>query len=161
LFGSALESVIVVGFAVFDGQQVFKELAKRMEALPSLEVTLFLNVHRGPKDTTQDGDILAKFSQNFRKRDWPGTRLPVIYYDPRSLTLEAKEKARLHAKCIIVDQKVALVSSANFTPAALERNIEVGVLIRSDRFASQLARNFLKLVENKHFLRVPGVGPFS
>ena len=69
-------------------------------------------------------------------------RLPELYYDPRSLDLEAVKRSSLHAKCIVVDRRVALVTSANFTEAAQERNIEVGVLIRSRAFAEQLAEHF-------------------
>jgi phosphatidylserine/phosphatidylglycerophosphate/cardiolipin synthase-like enzyme len=41
-----------------------------------------------------------------------------------------------------VDRQVAFVSSANFTEAAQVRNIEVGVLLRSGKFAIQLAKHF-------------------
>jgi phosphatidylserine/phosphatidylglycerophosphate/cardiolipin synthase-like enzyme len=42
---------------------------------------------------------------------------------------------------------VAFVTSANFTEAAQTRNIEVGALIRCERFASSLAAHFSTLTE--------------
>jgi phosphatidylserine/phosphatidylglycerophosphate/cardiolipin synthase-like enzyme len=50
--------------------------------------------------------------------------------DPRSLELDARRRANLHVKCVVVDRQVVFVSSANFTEAVQERNIEVGVLLR-------------------------------
>jgi phosphatidylserine/phosphatidylglycerophosphate/cardiolipin synthase-like enzyme len=73
--------------------------------------------------------------------------LPELYYDPRSLDQEAVKRSSLHAKCIVVDRQVALVTSANFTEAAQTRNIEVGALIRWERFAVKLAEHFETLAE--------------
>jgi len=61
----------------------------------------------------------------------------------------------LHAKCVVVDRRVAFVSSANFTEAAQERNIEAGVLIRSEPFASSLANHFETLAAQGILLPLP------
>jgi phosphatidylserine/phosphatidylglycerophosphate/cardiolipin synthase-like enzyme len=65
-----------------------------------------------------------------------------VYYDPRSLAANPAARASLHAKCVVVDRRVALVTSANFTEAAQERNLEAGVVVRSARFAARLADHF-------------------
>jgi len=93
-----------------------------------------------------------------RLQEWPGERLPKIYYDPRSLAIDATQKASLHAKCIVIDNDVAFVSSANFTEAAQERNIEIGVSIQSRRIASELSRHFASLVANGLLKLLPGIG---
>ncbi len=142
LFSSACESVLVAGYAVYQGREVFRSLADRMAAIPTLDVRLFLDVHRHPADATLDAELLARFARRFRENEWPGGRLPEVFYDPRSLDLEAEKRSSLHAKCVVVDKQVAFVSSANFTEAAHVRNIEAGVLIRSPRFASRLAHHF-------------------
>jgi phosphatidylserine/phosphatidylglycerophosphate/cardiolipin synthase-like enzyme len=142
LFGAAEADVLVAGFAVYQGRQVFKRLAERMAERPGLRVRLFLDVHRRPGDTAAEGDVLRDFAHWFRAREWPGERLPEMYYDPRSLDLEAVKRSSLHAKCIVVDRKDALVTSANFTEAAQTRNIEVGTLVRSSRFAERLVGHF-------------------
>ncbi len=142
LFSSACNSVLVAGYAVYQGHDVFRSLADRMAAIPSLEVRLFLDVHRHPADATLDAELVARFARRFRENEWPGHRLPEVFYDPRSLNLDAEKRSSLHAKCVVVDKKVAFVSSANFTEAAQVRNIEAGVLVRSPRFASRLAHHF-------------------
>lgn len=55
----------------------------------------------------------------------------------------------------MIDRAVAFVPSANLTEAAQERDIEVGVSIRSPRFAGQLVGHFEHLAEGgalKHVL---------
>jgi len=60
--------------------------------------------------------------------------------------MDAKRKAVLHAKCVVIDGRTAFVSSANFTEAAQERNIEVGVLVRSEIVAERLMNFFAALI---------------
>lgn len=47
--------------------------------------------------------------------------------------------ASMHAKLLVVDRRVALIGSANLTEAALERNLECGVLIRGGEVPGLLA----------------------
>lgn len=147
LFSTARHSVLAVGYAVHQGQQVFRALAERMEQRPDLDVRLCLDVARTWQDVTPTGLLLRRFTERFTTQEWPGARLPAVYYDPRSLALEVGKRASLHAKCIVVDRQVAFVSSANFTEAAQERNIEVGLLVRVPAIAEALARHFEALIE--------------
>jgi phosphatidylserine/phosphatidylglycerophosphate/cardiolipin synthase-like enzyme len=142
LFSSACASVLVAGYAVYQGRDVFRTLADRMAGNPALTVRLFLDVHRHPADATLDVELVARFARRFRENEWPGEHLPEVFYDPRSLSLDVEKRSSLHAKCVVVDKQTAFVSSANFTEAAQVRNIEAGVLIRSARFASRLAHHF-------------------
>jgi len=59
----------------------------------------------------------------------------------------------LHAKCIVVDAEHVFVSSANFTEAAQERNIEVGLLIQSRALGERVRRFFDALVDSGYFGR--------
>jgi hypothetical protein len=156
LFGSAEAEVLVAGFAVYQGRAVFKRLAERMEERPNLRVRLFLDVHRQPNDGSLDSDLLGRFLHRFRTQEWPGEKLPELYYDPRSLDPEAVKRSSLHAKCVVVDRRVAFVTSANFTEAAQTRNIEVGALIRCERFAARLAGHFEALAEVKALKQLTG-----
>jgi len=63
----------------------------------------------------------------------------------------------LHAKCVVLDDRETFVTSANFTAAGHERNIEVGALIRDSGFAAALRAQFDSLVEAGILLRVPGL----
>jgi phosphatidylserine/phosphatidylglycerophosphate/cardiolipin synthase-like enzyme len=143
LFAQATQSVVVAGFAVYQGREVFRGLAERLAACVGLDARLYLDVHRGHHDTSLDSEVLRRFARRFIEQDWPaGFPQPEVYYDPRSLAIEAAKRSSLHAKCVVVDRRVAFVTSANFTEAAQERNIEAGVVVRSPRFAARLADHF-------------------
>jgi hypothetical protein len=148
LFGSAEAEVLVAGFAVYQGRAVFKRLAERMEERPGLRVRLFLDVQRPPMDTSLHSELLRRFLHRFRTKEWPGEWTPELYHDPRSLEADTVKRSSLHAKCVIIDRRVAFVTSANFTEAAQARNIEVGALIRCPQFAAKLAEHFEALAES-------------
>ena len=146
LFTEARRSVMLAGYAIYQGHLIFRILAERMDLDPDLDVRLYLDVQREGGDASTEATIIARFSRRFADQVWPGRRLPEVYYDPRSLQSEPGQRSSLHAKCVVIDSERSLVSSANFTEAAQLRNLEVGVLIRSQDFAGRLAHHFEVLV---------------
>lgn len=147
LFRNAERSVLVAGYELYQTEPVFRTLADRMAEQPSPTVRMFLNVKRPFGDTTTDSELIDAFAHRFRAEHWPTDRpLPEIYFDPRSLAIDAKRKAVLHAKCVVIDGRTSFVSSANFTEAAQERNIEVGVLVRSSIVSERLVSFFAGLI---------------
>lgn len=153
LFARAKRTVLLAGFVVVNGKSLFRALAQRLDAEPEFSVTMFVNVkhERGAPD-----DSVLAHARDFKNRQWPGRRLPVVYYDPRALEASPRERAVLHAKCIVVDGECALVTSANFTPHAQRRNIELGVMLESVTFAQQIEAQFRTLVNAKTLHRLPG-----
>jgi phosphatidylserine/phosphatidylglycerophosphate/cardiolipin synthase-like enzyme len=75
--------------------------------------------------------------------------LPEVYYDPRSVADDEPVRSSLHAKCVVVDSEHVFVSSANFTEAGQQRNIEVGLSIRSKWLAQRLIQHFKLLQEHR------------
>lgn len=154
MFTSARISVLVAGYAVYQGREVFRTLAERMQLFPYLHVRLVLDVHRQHLDSATGAEIVARFARRFRENDWPWPMLPEVFYDPRSLETDAAKRSSMHAKCVVVDRQTAFVSSANFTEAAQQRNIEAGVLVRSEAFAVRLGQQFEALVMGGQLLRL-------
>jgi len=160
LFHKAEESVLVAGYAVYQGQRVFQALADRMLERSNLKVRMFLDIQRKQGDTSADSEVVARFAHRFRTAQWPAGRpLPEVYYDPRSLSTDSKASAALHAKCIVVDGFEVFVSSANFTEAAHERNIEVGLRMHSPVVAERITRVFESLATSGYFGRVVQLNP--
>jgi len=160
LFRGARKSVLVASYVVdrlAKADVLFGPLAERMDADPELAVRLFLNVERKYGDETPDAVLLRQFADEFRGRVWPGVRLPEVFHDPRALAGGGKTRACLHAKCVVVDEDRALVTSANFTEAAHERNVEAGLLIADRQVARALRAQFETLVECGALRRVPGL----
>lgn len=161
LFSIARHSVLISSFAIDRGekaQQLFNELATRMDTNSQLQVRMFLNVPRPFKSEVAESILLREFADTFRNKIWPGKRLPKVFYDPRALAVGTEAKACLHAKCIVVDDECVFVTSANFTEAAHERNIEAGVLLSDPVAAKAMRSQFENLVIHKILRRVPGIG---
>ncbi len=85
---------------MYQGKDIFAALANRMEALPELNVRMYLNIDRPHGDSSPSELLLAKFQKRFRENQWPeNMRLPEVFYDPRPLADDdASKSACLHAK---------------------------------------------------------------
>jgi phosphatidylserine/phosphatidylglycerophosphate/cardiolipin synthase-like enzyme len=129
LFESARKSVLIGGYAVDHGKDIFAPLHSAM-AERRVETTIFLND-----------------AKRFLEENWPfGEPLPAIYCDPR--TAERESRFSLHAKCIVVDEARALVTSANFTDRGQTRNIEMGLLVEDAGLATRLVHQWRALIES-------------
>ena len=149
LFKRAELSVTVAGYAVHQGKRIFEELALRMKFKPELQVRIFLNLTVRQLDESATVSV-KRFVEEFKTRHWPANhRLPEVYYDWRPLNLPLGLSVAFHAKCVVLDESELFVSSANFTEAAQNRNIELGVLLRSPTLAKQAATFFSELINDK------------
>jgi phosphatidylserine/phosphatidylglycerophosphate/cardiolipin synthase-like enzyme len=156
LFARARRSVLVSTFALDygeKGQQVFGGLAARMDDVAELDVKLYVNIHRQEGHGKSDEELCREFSERFRHDLWAGHRLPEVYYYPQSLRAGG-DRHSLHAKCVVVDGEHVLVTSANFTEAAQQRNIEAGVVTADTALAGSLRVQFNALTERRVFKRL-------
>lgn len=153
LFADARETVLVSTFSIGHhraadappGHPLLRVLAERMNERPTLLARLFLNIKRTSRQVEiPEAEIVARWTRWFRSEIWPWPRAPEVYFDPRSLAGDGVYC--LHAKCIVVDDARALVSSANLTEAAHERNIEAGVFLDDAVFAKELRLQFEALI---------------
>jgi hypothetical protein len=132
LFAGAQRRVVIGGFVFWGADEMFAPLHRAM-CDRGVEVDIFLHL-------SDENGI-----ETFFAHSWPfGPPEPRIYYDPRTL---AGAGVSLHAKCIVVDERWALVTSANFTERAHTSNIEAGVLIDDPGFATALAGQWRGLVD--------------
>jgi phosphatidylserine/phosphatidylglycerophosphate/cardiolipin synthase-like enzyme len=154
LLGSAERSVWVSTYAFFDGPRAFDVLARRMDAREDLRVTLLLNVQRRRGDTAAPDHLVRRFADRFWGIDWPGKRRPAVFYDPRSLAPEGPSGV-LHAKAVVADEAVVFLTSANLTDAALDRNIELGLLVRDSVLAAEVIRHFQTLIDRALLAPLP------
>ena len=146
LLGSAERSVWASTYAFFDGPRAFEILARRMDARPDLRVTLLLNIQRKRGDTTASDHLVRRFADRFWATDWPGVARPSVYYDPRALDPDGPAGV-LHAKAVVADDEAVFLTSANLTEAALDRNIELGLLVRDRALARSVSRHFQVLID--------------
>ncbi|MGB6192324.1 MAG: phospholipase D-like domain-containing protein, partial [Terracidiphilus sp.] len=147
-----LFSTLMAG-SVYQGD-LFHELAERMAEYPALKVRMFLDIQRKPGRHFITGRAGSEFCPSIPiRRVAIGKVCPEIFYDPRALWADRSKRAALHAKCIVADGRDVFVSSANFTEAAQERNVEVGLPLDSTTVAQRLTGFFEALCESEQFLR--------
>ena len=154
LIGGVERSLWIATFAYFDGPRIFADLARRIEAVPALQVKLLLNIQRRRGDTTRAESLVCRFADSFWGTDWPGSSRPAVFYDPRSLEPHGPAGV-LHAKAVVADGEVVFVTSANLTDAALDRNIELGILLRDRALATSVSSHFQGLIDGKLLLPLP------
>jgi phosphatidylserine/phosphatidylglycerophosphate/cardiolipin synthase-like enzyme len=156
LFRHAKHSVLIVTYAIDHGtraEAIFGALAKRMDNEPGLSVRVIVNVMRPYLDTTDAKVLTRTFADKLRDHIWPGTRLPEVFFDPRSLEEESQHSV-MHAKCVVIDKQVSFITSANFTEAAQVRNIELGVRIDDAKLAERIVLQFDRLIEKGQLTRL-------
>lgn len=146
LFARATRRVIVAGFAFYEASNIFEPLHAR--AVAGVEVEFFIHV-----DGT--GQDVRMTPANFFAYSWPWRdATPRLFYDARAD--DADPSSTMHAKCVIVDEREVLITSANFTGRAQHANVELGVLIRDARFAARVAGQWHGLVASGMFRPAAG-----
>ena len=152
MFNNAQHKVLISTYAIDRGKKaenLFMTLAQKLDRTPNFQVRIFLNISRPYGSKNSEQQLLQDFAKTFQNEIWPGTRLPELFYDPRALNLGFGPKACLHAKCIVVDDLHLLITSANFTEAAHQRNLEAGVLLLDAVAARAIQRQFDNLLRSK------------
>jgi phosphatidylserine/phosphatidylglycerophosphate/cardiolipin synthase-like enzyme len=148
LFASAKTSVLIGGCYFSQGQAILEPLYRAMVER-GVRATFCLNI---PEPAPSLDDIpghVRRQVRGFIAQNWPfGQPLPHFYYDPRTVKPVPPGRSRilLHSKCVVVDERTAFISSANFTHNGQARNIETGVLIEDEKFASELSGHWQALI---------------
>ncbi|NLE74238.1 MAG: phospholipase [Actinobacteria bacterium] len=155
LLSSAERSIWAATYAFFDGPKAFEVISARMDSTPTLDVMLLLNIERKYGDTTSADALVRRFADRFWGDEWPGDRRPNVFYDPRALELP-RPKGVLHAKAVVKDDEAVFITSANLTEAALDRNIELGLLVRDPALAATVVMHFRGLIERGLLKPLPG-----
>lgn len=149
LFAEARRRVLISSYVVFDSDDLLAPLAERMAADPAFEVRFIVDLSHQRRDDSEPLPVVAnRFRTQFLAKHWRCPREPEFWHDPRAFTLEdRKQSGVMHAKVVIIDNTAALVTSANFTAAAHNRNIEAGLLIRNSPHVSRLLNYFDGLIQ--------------
>ncbi len=157
LFGGTHRSLLVSTYALDEGakgENLLAILRTRMMAHPELDVRFYVNLAREYGDERPSAAILAEHVRRLREQMFTWEPRPGVYFDRRALEPGHGPRACLHAKVIVRDEVQTLITSANLTEAAQERNIEAGVLIDDAAFARGVVGQFERLVGAGVLVRV-------
>jgi len=135
LVDMAKKTLFVVSFVAFKADRVY---AKIVEAVARGVKVSFLTESSKEHGGSLDNDPIKLLREKI-----PGA----MFY---RWTAKANVAAGcVHAKCAIADRKAALITSANLTEAAMENNMELGLLVENEHLAGRLADHFAALATEK------------
>lgn len=155
LFEEAKNRVLVSSYVFHDARELLAPLAERMDDDSGFEITIITDLSHERKNDEPIPVVTNRFRQRFLTHSWPGKRIPNLWHDPRALLEPDRSKSGvMHAKTVIIDDCAAFVTSANFTEAAQERNIEAGILIRHPAHVRTLLEFFEGLMAMKHLVAI-------
>lgn len=138
----ATKTLIVVSFAAYKVATIVDEL--RASACRGVDVRLVLESVIESK---------GKLSHDAKEAfDVLGDAVS-FYVWPAELRESPRGPAAMHAKCAIADRRVAFVTSANLTGAAMTNNMELGLVVRGGDVPKRISNHFEALM-NAGTLRV-------
>ena len=146
LFAATTGRVLIAGYSFDHASDLFDPLFDRAEqlaadGLPAPRVRVVLdcsNIKASAGESPED--LARRAAEAFLEVCWTRGSLPaeLFYYRPSTERRGTFAPHSMHAKCIVVDDGLALVGSANFSNRGRDRNLEVGTLIRAHHFLQSL-----------------------
>lgn len=126
LIAGAMRRVTLVSYAAYQMPSIIAALDDA--ATRGVQIDLILE---SPEYLEGGGG--ANAYAKYRTYEWPADR-------------REPPDAKLHAKAVIVDSHDVLLTSANMTNAAYDKNIELGVLCRGGTTAQRVQKHFDSLI---------------
>lgn len=136
LVGSAQHEVILVTYATYGAERALESLRIASERGVRVLLVIERSQESGGKLTFDGLDRIREHVPRASTFYWPLSRRP---------RNEAGQYGAMHVKCLVADRQQALVSSANLTDYALERNMELGIFLRGS-LPERLAEHFNQLI---------------
>lgn len=130
VIASAKARLFVVSFVAYEVESFMRALRNAEERKVRIAMLFEASTEHGGKVTV---DSVATM-----KRSIPSANI----YAWKTADLSGS----VHAKCAVADGNVAFITSANLSPAAMERNMELGVLVKGGRLPDDLLRHLEALV---------------
>jgi phosphatidylserine/phosphatidylglycerophosphate/cardiolipin synthase-like enzyme len=144
LIRNAQESITVVSFAVYKIPEIVEALHQAQSR--GVELTFIFEVPEA-SDGKISYNALSAIDPSLLKH----AKLLIWSKAKRPISPEGKIGS-LHAKLAIADAQRIFLSSANLTNYAMTLNIEMGVLIDSRSFATEISNHIQRLITTEHFV---------
>jgi phosphatidylserine/phosphatidylglycerophosphate/cardiolipin synthase-like enzyme len=137
LIDEARERLFLVSFVAYNVHVVIDALKRATER--GVRVSLLFE---SPQE--QGGNVTVD-SPSMLKSKLPRAR----FYEWDKTASNVPPTASVHAKCAVADGSLAFVTSANLSDAAMERNIELGILVRGGTVPRQLDMHLEALITTR------------
>ena len=136
LIENAHESILMFSYVVVMPDDLARALSDASTRGVKIDIALESSQEKDYFNDRRAFNVIGNISRSIATWKWSS--------DQRN-----SEKSSMHAKAIAVDRTHLFVTSANLTNAALNDNIELGVLIESERIVREFKDKFEDLVLNE------------
>lgn len=136
VINSAENTLFIVSFVAYEIPSIMKALMAAVERKVDISILLELSREYGG---SIDIDVIGKMKSS----------IPSAKFYIWKEKGEGFDDGRVHAKVAISDKKKCFISSANLTGFAMERNMELGVLITGGDIPELLENHLRALVDTK------------
>jgi phosphatidylserine/phosphatidylglycerophosphate/cardiolipin synthase-like enzyme len=134
---SAKSRLFLVSFVAYRVPTLERSLTEAVRR--QVEISILL------ESSDEHGGSLSHDSVKAMRYAMPSVDFYEWSHDPAAD--EDRSAGKVHAKCAVADEQLAFITSANLTSAAMERNMELGVIVRGGELPSMLHRHLEALIE--------------
>lgn len=142
LIDGARQRLFLVSFVAYNIASIIGALGRAIER--GVQVRLLV------ERSNEHGGQLMIDSTHILKSQLPSAK----FYEWRHAFSDLSQVAVVHAKCAVADGVHAFVTSANLTEAAMERNMELGVLLSGGAEPNQLEQHLEALITTKQIMPI-------
>jgi phosphatidylserine/phosphatidylglycerophosphate/cardiolipin synthase-like enzyme len=135
---SARHRIFLVSFVAYEVETIMKALQAAVGRGVRIDVLLEASKDHGGKVSVDSVRTMRDRIPDANVFVWTGDggKMP-----------DGRPIGSVHAKCAVADGRVAFLTSANLSQAAMERNMELGVLVRGGHLPEELHRHLDALVK--------------
>lgn len=142
---SARHRIFLVSFVAYEVKTIMKALQEAVGRNVRIDVLLEASKDQGGKVSVD--------SVGTMKERIPAANVYVWTADGGKMP-DGHPIGSVHAKCAVADGRIAFLTSANLSEAAMERNMELGVFVRDGHLPEELHRHLEALVKTGLVKRV-------
>ncbi len=141
---AAKKRLFIVSFVAYEVDSIIRALHGAIGRQVQIDVLL--------ESSDKHGGRVTYDSVKAMKNILPS--IGVYVWSSEKKSLPGQFSGAVHAKCAVADGELAFITSANLTSAAMERNMELGVLVRGGALPFELHRHLEALISTKVIERV-------
>jgi phosphatidylserine/phosphatidylglycerophosphate/cardiolipin synthase-like enzyme len=133
---AAKRRIFLVSFVAYEVDSIIRALRGAIGRQVHIDVLLESSSEYGGKVSHDSVDSMRKIFPS----------IDIYVWAPEKKNLPGQLSGAVHAKCAVADGELAFITSANLTTAAMERNMELGVLVKGGDLPSELHRHLEALI---------------
>lgn len=135
---AAKRRLFLVSFVAYEVESIIRALRRAIGRMVQIDLLIERSALEGGRVTHDSVGLMRSLFPTMK-----------IYVWSSETSLPGHQSGAVHAKCAVADDELAFITSANLTSAAMDHNMELGVLVRGGYLPSELQRHLEALINRK------------